>query len=169
MPITKCRYITVETRGYIPLLGMDGPIVAPIEVPETIITNLVMRGYKLSEFNSKTKEKIQLTLENIYDNDRFKPKPEKPREKTPLDFGKLPVSTTPTIPAGLNIPDAMPAAPLPDSDIENSPDLLNELGGEDQDDEEMDEASEGIPNEQPEGNSSEFYSNNMKRRHKKRR
>lgn len=65
------RFITVANRGYITALHMEGPVPFPIQAPEKIVLDLVRRGYKVSEVNPTTKEKIELTIANFDKEDRF--------------------------------------------------------------------------------------------------
>lgn len=62
----------VSTRtGYIPQLQMCGPIVNPLKVPAQTCLAMVTAGVPLFEFDPKTKQIVALTINNVYDDEKF--------------------------------------------------------------------------------------------------
>ena len=75
MSIKAFRKIKIMDMKYIGPLQMDGPILTPMNVSESIAYNLVRSLYKVREVGPD-KQEILLTTHNFFDENRFAPKTE---------------------------------------------------------------------------------------------
>lgn len=73
-------FIMTKRTGYIPQLRTYGPIVNPIKCPLSLCLSMLTAGVELHEFDPKTRAVVKLTVNNLYDKDKFKNE-EKDEEK----------------------------------------------------------------------------------------
>ena len=73
------RYIRVSNITYISPLQMEGPIVSPIPVSDSVVKELVRRGYNVTELING--EAIKLNNSNVMDPLKYKKKVEDAIEK----------------------------------------------------------------------------------------
>ena len=73
-------FIMTKRTGYIPQLRTYGPIVNPMKCPSSLCLSMLTAGVELHEFNPKTRAVVKLTVNNLYDKDKFKNE-EKDEEK----------------------------------------------------------------------------------------
>jgi hypothetical protein len=65
----KIRVI-IRNRGFIPVINLGGPIIIPMELPISIVSELVTRGVDIHEVSSDG-YLLKLTTENLKDNEKF--------------------------------------------------------------------------------------------------
>lgn len=63
--------ITCPKVGFIPHLGMQGPIPNPLRVDYTTCVNMIIAGVSLYEVDPATRNTVLLTLDNIDDENKF--------------------------------------------------------------------------------------------------
>lgn len=170
-------FIKTNRRGYIPYIGMQGPIITPIPITREDAHNMIVAGIEVYQIDPKTKNAIKLTLQTVYPGEG---EPEGNTDKTPpINNGKLAeVTGDPIKPMKLsgipvdNIPpiqeyeleDPEDTTPLHTED-DNTP-VFNEGSGLEKNDE---LSSPDINNEVGTSDSEVFNSRNNKRKSKKRR
>ena len=64
-------FVRVNRVGYIPLIGMCGPIPNPIKIPTSTCLKLVNAGIDVHQVDPVTKMTVKLTRENIFDDEKF--------------------------------------------------------------------------------------------------
>lgn len=69
-------YVLCPTNGYIPQLKMSGPVAHPLKVSKYTAKNMLMSGLKVFEYDKATRRTIELTLQNIKDENKFGPSAE---------------------------------------------------------------------------------------------
>ena len=62
-------YVRVMRNGYIPQLGICGPIPNPILITRAIANSMVVAGIDVYEVNPKTTETKKLTIYNVFDSE----------------------------------------------------------------------------------------------------
>lgn len=65
-------FIMTKRTGYIPQLRTYGPIVNPMKCPLSLCLSMLTAGVELHEFDPKTKSVVKLTVNNLYDENKFK-------------------------------------------------------------------------------------------------
>lgn len=65
-------FIMTKRTGYIPQLRTYGPIVNPMKCPLSLCLSMLTAGVELHEFDPKTRAVVKLTVNNLYDKDKFK-------------------------------------------------------------------------------------------------
>ena len=68
-------FVRINRVGYIPLIGMCGPIPNPIKIPTDTCLKLVNAGIDVHQVDPVTKMTVKLTRENIFDDHKFGKKP----------------------------------------------------------------------------------------------
>ena len=68
-------FVRINRVGYIPLIGMCGPIPNPIKIPTSTCLKLVNAGIDVHQVDPVTKLTVKLTRENIFDDHKFGKKP----------------------------------------------------------------------------------------------
>ena len=68
-------YVRINKNGYIPFIGMCGPIPNPIKIPASTCLQMVTAGIDVHEVNPDTKETVKLTVQNVFDDNKFGKKP----------------------------------------------------------------------------------------------
>lgn len=61
-------FVKVLRNGFIPQLGICGPIPNPIKITRGVAHSMIVAGLKVFEFNPKTKETVELTVDNVFAN-----------------------------------------------------------------------------------------------------
>lgn len=91
--------VTIESRGRIPLIAADGPILVPTPLSKSLVSKLVMSGVKVNECNpNDVHQTVRITRANLNEN-RFPP-----------------VIPTPEVhPTGKEVPTVNLVAPVPTS------------------------------------------------------
>jgi len=64
-------FIVTTRLGYIPALRTYGPIPHPIRVPLATCLELIVSGITIHQFDPETKNIVELTMENLFDIDKF--------------------------------------------------------------------------------------------------
>lgn len=101
--------VTIESKGRIPLIAADGPILVPTPLSKTLVAKLVMSGVKVNECNpNDIHQTVRITRANLNEN-RFPPVV--PTQE-PHPTGK----EIPTV--NLVAPDPTPSMNTDDSDVE---------------------------------------------------
>ena len=59
-------FVKVLRNGFIPQLGMCGPIPNPIKITRGTAYNMIVAGVKVFEYNPVTKETTELTVDNVF-------------------------------------------------------------------------------------------------------
>ena len=168
-------FIKTNRRGYIPYIGMQGPIITPIPITREDAHNMIVAGIEVYQIDPKTKNATKLTLQTVYPGEG---EPEDTTDKTsPINNGKLAeVTSDPIKPMKLsgipvdNIPPIQeyeledPEDTIPPSE-EDTP-VFNEGTEPEKNDESL---SHDISNEVGTSDSEVFNSRNNKRKSKKRR
>ena len=99
-------FVRIAKHGYIPYIGICGPIPNPIKVTTETCLKLVNAGIVVHQFDPVTKQTVQLTRSNVFDDRKFARKktnvapvnmppvvtPEKPVE--PVTFTGIPKAET---------------------------------------------------------------------------
>ena len=91
-------FIKVMKAGYIPQLGMQGPIPNPIKVKRSVIHSMIVAGIKVFEYDPETQETTEITLGSLYNEDPAKEdskKPEAPATPDPIQPVNLQGVTAP--------------------------------------------------------------------------
>lgn len=108
-------YIVTTRTGFIPQLNMCGPIPNPIRVPLRLCLSLINSGVKIQQMDPKTRMILPLTLENLYDDQKF----EKYKQKNSKpDLGK---DVKPNIVSGIKVDTPKTPAFEPDSMMKEPP------------------------------------------------
>lgn len=87
-------FVRINRVGQIPFIGMCGPIPNPIKLSTEICLKLVNAGIDVHQYDPATKQTMKLTRENVFDDQKFGKKKEKP---------VTPVKPTPVTPASSTI------------------------------------------------------------------
>ena len=69
-------FIVTTKLGYIPQLRTSGPIPNPFKVPVGLCLEMVIAGIQLFQYQVGTGKLVELTIDNIYDADKFEDKVE---------------------------------------------------------------------------------------------
>ena len=64
-------YVVCPRPGFIPFLGICGPIANPISLPAKMCLNIITSSINLYEVDPSTKDTLQLTSDNIFEDDNF--------------------------------------------------------------------------------------------------
>lgn len=64
-------YVLCRKAGYIPFLGICGPIANPLHLPAKLCLNIITAGITLYEFEPTTRDTLELTTDNIFEDDNF--------------------------------------------------------------------------------------------------
>lgn len=65
--------VTIESKGRIPLIAADGPILVPTPLSKSLVAKLVMSGVKVNECNpNDIHQTVRITRSNLNEN-RFPP------------------------------------------------------------------------------------------------
>ena len=75
-PASDLIYVRVLRNGYIPQLGICGPIPNPIQITRGKAYSMINDGIEVHEFDPKTKETTKLTIKNVFGDDESAPVPE---------------------------------------------------------------------------------------------
>lgn len=59
-------FVRIIRAGFIPQLGISGPIPNPIKITRAKAKSLIVAGVRVWEFNPTTKETKELTLQNVF-------------------------------------------------------------------------------------------------------
>lgn len=63
---TDTIFVRIIRAGFIPQLGISGPIPNPIKITRAKAKSLIVAGVQVWEFNPTTKETKELTLQNVF-------------------------------------------------------------------------------------------------------
>lgn len=86
-------FIKVTKAGYIPQLGMQGPIPNPIKVKRAVVHSMIVSGIKVFEYDPETKETTEITLGSLYN--------EEPAKEGKTDKSESPATPDPIQPVNL--------------------------------------------------------------------
>lgn len=75
-PASDLIYVRVLRNGYIPQLGICGPIPNPIQITRGKAYSMINDGIEVHEFDPKTKETVKLTVQNVFGDGTSAPAPE---------------------------------------------------------------------------------------------
>lgn len=65
--------VTIESKGRIPMIAADGPILVPTPLSKSLVAKLVMSGVKVNECNpNDVHQTVRITRSNLNEN-RFPP------------------------------------------------------------------------------------------------
>lgn len=64
-------FVKIIKNGYIPFIGMCGPIPNPIKIPTGTCLQMITAGIDVFEVNPDTKETVKLTVTNVFDDNKF--------------------------------------------------------------------------------------------------
>ncbi len=64
-------FVVCVKPGYIPFLGICGPIANPISIPAKMCLNIITSGVCLFEMDLPTKDTVELTSDNVFEDDNF--------------------------------------------------------------------------------------------------
>jgi hypothetical protein len=64
-------YIVSPTNGFISQLNMAGPIRHPLKIAKHMVRGMLMSGVPLFAYDLETKKTVQLTLQNVNDENLF--------------------------------------------------------------------------------------------------
>ena len=65
MDIAMERYV-INNTGFIPYLGINGPVVEPVEIEDLYALKMIKEGYALERVNPfNTAERVPVTVENF--------------------------------------------------------------------------------------------------------
>ena len=88
-PASDLIYVRVLRNGYIPQLGICGPIPNPIQITRGKAYSMINDGIEVHEFDPKTKETTKLTVKNVFGDGASAPAPEvKVEEKKAVEPAK---------------------------------------------------------------------------------
>ena len=88
-PASDLIYVRVLRNGYIPQLGICGPIPNPIQITRGKAYSMINDGIEVHEFDPKTKETTKLTVKNVFGDGASAPAPEvKVEEKKVVEPAK---------------------------------------------------------------------------------
>lgn len=73
-------FVRINKGGFIPYIGICGPIPNPIKVKTEICLKLVNAGIDVHQFDPVTKKTIKLTRENVFDDNKFGKKKEEVKQ-----------------------------------------------------------------------------------------
>lgn len=78
-------WVKIQKPGYIPQLGMQGPIPNPIQIPRATAKSLLVSGVQVYQYDPDTKKTVELTLATVFGkkNKEKDPAPTKEPEKVP--------------------------------------------------------------------------------------
>lgn len=79
---TEEIFVKVLRNGFIPQLGMCGPIPNPIKITRGTAHSMIVAGIKVFEFNPVTKETIELTVDNVFADEDATKKEESNNQQT---------------------------------------------------------------------------------------
>ena len=71
-------FVRINRAGFIPHLGMCGPIPNPIKVTCGKCLDMINSGIEVWQVDPETKEMVKLTVKNIFDDQKFSKKTENP-------------------------------------------------------------------------------------------
>lgn len=135
-------FVRINKMGYIPYIGMCGPIPNPIKIPTATCLQMVTAGIEVFEVNPDTKEMVKLTVQNVFDDNKFEKKPAPAvHVKTPVAPPVNNVTFT-----GVKTPDVNPV---------NVSDEKQELSEETKTDEQPEQKESASTNEEESTDSSE--------------
>lgn len=77
-------FVKIIKNGYIPFIGMCGPIPNPIKIPTGTCLQMITAGIDVFEVNPDTKETVKLTVTNVFDDDKFG------KKSNPIELPKQP-------------------------------------------------------------------------------
>ena len=125
--MAKTLLVTIETRGRIPAIYADGPILVPTPLGSDLVKKLVMSNVKLYVHNPhNVHQKVKVTRSNM--NDEFfppvVPKPEpKPigKEVPQVSFEKKPTVAPVVEPTSVVEETAKPEEPVKEEIVEEAP------------------------------------------------
>lgn len=98
-------WVKIQKAGYIPQLGIQGPIPNPIQIPRVTAKSLLVSGIPVYEYDPETKKTIELTLANVFSTGKSTQKPVRETNPTPKDpendqepvmFNGIPTPPNPT-------------------------------------------------------------------------
>lgn len=84
-PASDLIYVRVLRNGYIPQLGICGPIPNPIQITRGKAYSMINDGIEVHEFDPKTKETTKLTVKNVFGDGASAPAPEVKVEEKKAD------------------------------------------------------------------------------------
>ena len=64
-------FVRINRNGYIPIIGICGPIPNPIKVKTEVCLKLVNAGIDVHQFDPATKQTVKITRENVFDDQKF--------------------------------------------------------------------------------------------------
>jgi hypothetical protein len=64
-------FVRINRNGYIPIIGICGPIPNPIKVKTEVCLKLVNAGIDVHQFDPETKQTVKITRENVFDDAKF--------------------------------------------------------------------------------------------------
>lgn len=76
-------FARIIRNGFIPQLGMCGPIPNPIKITRGLAHSLIVSGIKVYEYNPDTRDVTELTLQNVFGTSEEAVKKEEPKKSIP--------------------------------------------------------------------------------------
>lgn len=121
-------FVRIAKHGYIPYIGICGPIPNPIKVSTETCLKLVNAGIVVHQFDPATKETIQLTRTNVFDDKKFdrKKAAQKPAVTPPPVAPEKPVE--PVVFTGVQKQDEQLPINHGDTGATNEADALTKFG-----------------------------------------
>ena len=83
-------FVRISRGGFIPYIGMCGPIPNPIKVSTEICLKLVNAGIEVHQYDPVTKRDVKLTRQNVFDDQKFTNKKDKESVARPLNPNEQP-------------------------------------------------------------------------------
>ena len=88
-------FVRINRNGYIPIIGICGPIPNPIKVKTEVCLKLVNAGIDVHQFDPATKQTVKITRENVFDDQKFAKKKAAPvTAQAPVVNPSAPINLT---------------------------------------------------------------------------
>lgn len=128
-------FIKTNRIGYIPQLGMQGPIVNPYPTTRGIAKAMLVSGIQVFQIDPVTKAVTELTLQNVFPGEGDKKPVEEKKPETP----KAGVTSAPVKPVSLQGVAKAPEQPAKVNETPE-PEKVEEVAKEEKTDEKVEEA-----------------------------
>ena len=76
-------FVRVNRNGFIPQLGISGPIPNPVKVTCGICLDMVSAGIDVYQVDPSTRKMVKLTVDNVFDDKKFVTKKKTPVATSP--------------------------------------------------------------------------------------
>lgn len=87
-------FVRVMRNGFIPQLGMCGPIPYPIKVTRAVCHSMIVSGIEVMQYDPETKITTKLTLQNVFGGETKAEEPKKVEAPKAPEYTKTPETTT---------------------------------------------------------------------------